>query len=357
MRLGLLLYGRLEMASGGFLYDRMLVQDLRRRGEKVEVIALPWPPYLLGLLDNLSSPHLRRLDLSSFDLLLEDELAHPSLLALNRKARARRACPTVAIVHNLRCRGLRPAWQKRLSRLLERHYLATVDGFVFNSLATRSAVEELVGRGRHLVAYPGGDRLGGISEGEIGRRAERPGPVEILFIGHLLPGKGLHVLLEALAQISGEDWRLSVAGSLDFDPAYVRAVRRRIAKMGVTGRVSLLGLLSAAQMRALLARGQILAVPSFYEGFGIACLEAMAFGLPAVSASCGGPAEIIEPGKSGFLVRPGDGPALAGHIARLLRDRALLLSMGLAARRRFEHLPRWEESLRGIHSFLRRFGN
>ena len=66
----------------------------------------------------------------------------------------------VAIVHHLRCSEARPAWQNRLYRLVERRYLASVQGFIFNSRATQKTVEDLVGQGRpSVLAYPGADRF------------------------------------------------------------------------------------------------------------------------------------------------------------------------------------------------------
>ena len=68
----------------------------------------------------------------------------------------------VAIVHHLRCCEARPAWQNRLYRRVEKRYLASVAGFIFNSNATRTDVERLVGSGRPaVIASPGGDRLPG----------------------------------------------------------------------------------------------------------------------------------------------------------------------------------------------------
>ena len=55
MHVGLLIYGRLDTVSGGFIYDRNLVRYLREAGDRVDVISLPWRRYGLSLLDNLNS--------------------------------------------------------------------------------------------------------------------------------------------------------------------------------------------------------------------------------------------------------------------------------------------------------------
>ena len=137
MRVALVLYGNLDFISGGFLYDRMLVDYLRGQGEEVEIISLPWCSYPRGLLDNLSPTLKRRLTSIRADIILQDELAHPSLFWLNRRLQGRDWPPVVAIVHHLRCSEARPSWQNCLYRLVERRYLASGTGFIFNSLATR----------------------------------------------------------------------------------------------------------------------------------------------------------------------------------------------------------------------------
>lgn len=357
MRLGLLIYGSLDIISGGFLYDRRLVEYLRRQGDQVEVISLPWPGYFRGLLDNLSSPLWPRLRDGAFDLLLQDELAHPSLFRLNRRLRARVSYPIVAIVHHLRSREARPAWQNRGYCWVERAYLASVDGFVCVSRTTRRDVETLVGCSRPaVVATPGRDGLPGtLTREQITARAGAPGPCRIIFAGNLIPRKELHTLLAALARLPEDDWRLTVAGSLAADPDYVSAIRRQIEALGLGPRVTLLGTLSPEALAAQLAAGHLLAVPSSYEGFGIVYLEAMRFGVPAIASTAGAAWEIITPGANGFLVPPGDAGALARCLGSLLRDRERLLDMSLAAYESAAAHPTWEESGARVRDFLATF--
>jgi len=117
----------------------------------------------------------------------------------------------------------------------------------------------------------------------------------------------------------------------------------------------MVGTLESEELAALLARSHLLAVPSSYEGFGIVYLEGMSFGLPAIASTAGGAKEIINPGRDGFLVAPGDIGALAGHLERLMLDRGLLLEMSLAALANFHRHPTWEESLSSIYHFLHSF--
>ncbi|MGA2479216.1 MAG: glycosyltransferase family 1 protein, partial [Spirochaetia bacterium] len=101
MRVGLVIYGDLSFASGGFLYDRMLVDALKAAGDTVEVISLPWKSYGSCLLQNLDPRIRARLAGWDGELLLQDELVHPSLFILNRTLRTRRRIPRISIVHHL----------------------------------------------------------------------------------------------------------------------------------------------------------------------------------------------------------------------------------------------------------------
>ncbi len=88
MQLGLIIYGTLDTISGGYLYDRQLVHYLERQGDQVTLISLPWTRYGRHLLHNFDPALQRQLWRSSFDLLLQDELNHPSLFWLNQAVAA-----------------------------------------------------------------------------------------------------------------------------------------------------------------------------------------------------------------------------------------------------------------------------
>ena len=345
MRVGLVIYGSLDTVSGGTLYDRQLVDTLRRQGDTVEIIALPWRNYGRHLSDNLAADLPARLA-GDYDVLLQDELCHPSLAWANGRF-ARRA-PVVSIVHHLRCSEARPRWQNALYRPVERRYLRSVDGFIFNSRTTQQAVEALVGRDRpHVLATPGGDRL---APPAADRRDWTNGPLRLLFVGNLIPRKGLHVLLAALAQVRAE-WRLSVVGR-SADPAYAWRMAARAARPPLAGRVAWCGPLSDAALAVEMAAAHVMVVPSDYEGFGIVYLEGMAFGLPAIATTGGAAAEIVSDGVDGYLVPPGDSAALAERIATLAGDRARLAQMSAAARASFAGWPTWADSCAVIRAFL-----
>jgi glycosyltransferase involved in cell wall biosynthesis len=354
VHLGLIIYGSLDTLTGGYLYDRMLVDQLRRQGDEVEIISLPWRTYRRHLADNFSRDLYRRLRRAPFDALLQDELNHPSLVWLNRRLRRSMRYPIVTIVHLLRCSEPRPAWQNRLYRWVETRYLIGLDGLIFNSQTTQTVVERLVGSNHPgVVAYPGRDHLPPtLTAAQIEARARQPGPLCLLFVGNLTPVKGLHILLRALRQLPSDTWCLTVVGSLMMDPNYVRSIRQQIAESKWYDRVRLLGACPNAEVAMHLTRSQVLVVPSLYEAFGIAYLEAMGFGVPVIASTAGAAHELITHTKHGFLVAPGDATTLAEHLHTLQHDRDGLRRMSLAAYRRAQLHPTWAESVGRVRQLL-----
>lgn len=354
MRIGLVIYGRLDTLSGGYLYDRKLVNHLRDAGDDVEIFSIPWRNYAAHLTDNFSASLLRTLRDARLDILIQDELNHPSLFWLNRRLKSKVAYPIISIVHHLRSSELRPAWQNALYRTAETAYLKSVDGFIFNSQTTRGVVEKTIGSTRpQVVAYPAGNRLDPqIDEREIIARAQADTPLKIAFLGSVIPRKNVHTLLEAVAQLPPQRYRLSIIGGLNVAPQYVQNIRAQVNALGLLDNINFCGALNDESLKAALRENHILTLPSSYEGFGIAYLEGMGYGLPAIGGKDGAAHEIITHGKDGFLVPTDDANTLAAHLRELAYDREKLVQMSLAAHQRYFAHPTWTESAIKIREFL-----
>jgi glycosyltransferase involved in cell wall biosynthesis len=366
MYIGLIIYGSIETLTGGYLYDKYLIRHLENRGHTVEIISLPLRYYCRHLLDNFSKKFLTRLLQTPFDVLLQDEFNHPSLFLLNRLLQRRVSFPIVAIVHQVLCRQPRKNWQNALYRAIETRYLSSVDAYIFNSRTTHATVDQLVNiKSPSIVACPGGDRLGFLrSEEKIRLRAHESGPLRLLFIGNILPHKGLYELIAALYCISKEKWRLTVVGSLSMDREYVRNIELLISQKHLpfdktlrqaqnrSQQILLAGTLAGDELAILLSQSHVYVMPFSHEGFGIVYLEAMAYGLPAIGSSEGAVKEVIRHGHNGFLVARNDPETLIQHIETLYGDRDRLAKMGLAAMETFHSHPTWADSMESILAFL-----
>jgi len=348
VRIALIIYGSLETLSGGYLYDRMLVQALEAAGNTVTVLSRPWRNWGAHITDNWSRDWLRLLVEAAPDLYLQDELNHPSLAWVNSRLRRLVPAPIVSLVHHLRSQEPHPAALRALYRRVERRYLRTCDAFLCNSRTTLASVARMLAKPLEalpaFVAYPGGDHLGASvgtlpQHRKLRQEADR---LRILFVGTLLPRKGVHTLIEAVARCR-HPVHLTVVGGEQADPAYARSLRRQVAALNLGHCVDFTGAVPDAELRRHFAKADLLAVPSF-EGFGIVYLEAMAHGLPVIASTSGAAHEIVTPGENGYLVDPGDAATLAGHLDRLAADSDLHQRMSLAAAERFASHPTWSQS-------------
>jgi len=354
MRIGLVIYGSLDTLSGGYLYDRKLVAHLQDAGDEVEIISIPWRNYAAHLTDNFSATILQHLAGSRFDLLIQDELNHPSLFWINSHLKGKVNFPIISLVHHLRSSEKRSAWKNALYRIPERAYLQSVDGFIFNSQTTRSVVEKMIGETRlHVVAYPAGNRLDPqIDEAEIIARSIDGLPLRIVFLGNVIPRKNLHTLIDAFSQLDPKLCQLSIIGGLDIEPSYVHKMHQKIKRLGLLENITFHGALNDKRLKTALRESHILALPSSFEGFGIAYLEGMGYALPTIGSTKGAAHEIITHDVDGYLIDPEDASGLATHLRELASAREKLLRMSIAARQRYLAHPTWYESAVKIREFL-----
>ena len=136
------------------------------------------------------------------------------------------------------------------------------------------------------------------------------------------------------------------------DTDYVNQIMRRVRRSGLIDRIEFLGPLDENDLKQIMEDSHIMVMPSSYEGFGIAYLEGMGFGLPAIASTAGGAVEIISPGENGFLVPPDNADLLRAYLLEVIADRELLADMSLAALERYQCHPTWEDTTKRIRNFL-----
>lgn len=354
-----MIYNSLETLTGGYIYDRFLVDYLRNQGHRVEVLSLPSQGYVSDMRSNFSHALWDCLLTTPFDILIQDALIQPSMFLLNQKIQDHIQYPLVGLIHSLRSLMMQHSVLQPLYQFVERRYLATLDGYIFNSCHSRINVEKLIdGKKPSVVALPAADHIDALPDrASIRSRASQAETLRILFLGNLLPGKGLHHLLRALTLVDSLNYSIEIIGSPKMDAGYARRIHRQIRLDNLEDRVKLLGVLTGPALSDRLQHSHVLAVPSESESFGMAYLEGFAFGLPALASAKGGAAEIIRQGQNGFLISPGDVDTIAACLRTLNLDRNLLIKMSLAARETYDSHPRWRETLEAIHQYLRTITN
>ena len=150
------------------------------------------------------------------------------------------------------------------------------------------------------------------------------------FTGRLLRGKGLETLLEAFAAQEPRA-HLLVVGSGDGQALSVEdVIRERVARGDLAGRVTLTG--RVENVHDYLRASDIFAFPSVFEGLGLSLIEAQACGLASVASRTGGIVDVVEDGRTGLLVNPGQATELAAALRTLLSDEGRRSALGAAAR-------------------------
>lgn len=351
MNIALMIYGSLDLLTGGFIYDRFLVDYLGKRGASVRVVSLPWDPYLPALTANCRLG--RHILPKGIDLVLQDQLIAPSVFRLNRSIPQ----PIVAIVHQVHSAQPRPALMNAFFGTVEKSYYRTIQGAVFNSQFTQTTAQKRLGySGPSIVAYPGSNRLkASASETSIRRRCFEKGPLRLLFLGNITRNKGLLETVRSLQGWNTDYWRLTIVGNETFDPKYAAGVKKYIREKRLDENISFAGVLRGSRLEEALKTSHLLLLPFTVEGFGMAYIEGMGYGLPAVGSTLGAAGEIIDQGKTGFLVPPQNPVILAEFLETVYRDREKLFTMSMAARQRFESHPGWDESMESIYQFLQDF--
>ena len=340
-RITFVIDGALDQPTGGYLYDRIVIDGLRARGAAVRIESLTTGGAISTAIEN-GRVALRRARDPEGALVVVDELCHPRVALASLLHRVRPRGRLVALVHHLAA-SERAGASARARLAVERLLLDAAARIVVTSETTRRALAAVgVDPARVRAVLPGRDRLG---ERFAPPQPAPDGAVRLLFLGALTPRKGVLALVRAMESVAAHA-TLTLAGPADRDHAYAAAVRAAIARSPARDRIRVTGALPDDAVAAALASHDLFVLPSLYEGFGIAVAEALAHGLGVVSTTAGAIPEVVRDGHEAILVPPGDERALAAALVRAVRDPALLAAMQAAAIARAQTLPRWEDTRR-----------
>jgi glycosyltransferase involved in cell wall biosynthesis len=152
---------------------------------------------------------------------------------------------------------------------------------------------------------------------------------KVIFVGRLVPQKGVHTLIEAVRHVTAPDARFVLVG----DGPERDALEARIRELGLERRVHLTGFVAHDLVPAVLQHSDVLVLPSVYEELGSILVEAMQAGVPIVATRTGGIPDAVTDDVTGLLVEPRDPVALGRAIDRILADTALAQRLARAGTR------------------------
>jgi glycosyltransferase involved in cell wall biosynthesis len=169
--------------------------------------------------------------------------------------------------------------------------------------------------------------------------------IVVLFVGNLQPFKGVNILIDAMAMVKDERIILLIVGGGYCEAEYKMQVKEK----GLQERVLFAGPQSIDEKLPFYYNlCDFLVLPSTYsESFGLVVLEAMASGKPAIVSSLPGPAQLINDGNDGLIVKAGDREDLKTKIEYLSMNTVMRQNMGMAAREKVLKKHRWDAI--GVH--------
>lgn len=243
---------------------------------------------------------------------------------------AKLAWPRLKLVYTQHAQG----GAQEFHGLRKRAYRALVDMTVAISPFIAEEMRPLAGNKVTLV-------VNGTDIARFRHPKRQPGlkvPTRIVNVGRLAPVKGQDVLIDALAicRNQGRNLTCKLVGASS-DPAYIEEIRSRIARHRLGNRVEIV--LDRTDVEVFLKEADVFVLSSHTEGFGIAIIEAMASGLPAVVSATGGAMDIVTDGLDGLLFRPGNPHSLASRLLQLADDSVLrdqLSATGLVTARHYD---------------------
>jgi len=176
--------------------------------------------------------------------------------------------------------------------------------------------------------------------------------LEVLCVGRLVPAKGQHILLSAVAKMiaEGRQVRLRMVG----DGPDRQSLEASAAQAGIQGFVIFEGAVNQDRIRAFYEASDVFALASFAEGIPVVLMEAMAMEIPCVTTWITGIPELIRDSVDGLLVPPSDADALATALARLMDDGALRKRLGESARERVIGKYNLQANVRHLAEVFRR---
>lgn len=346
-RLAFAVPGNLDTPTGGYIYDRRIIAGLRQLGWHVEFLDLgegfprPGAAACASALDRISV-------IARSQPVVIDGLAYGVLPELVDRARV--GYPLIALVHHpLALESGLSVGDAEAFLASERTALAGAHHVIVTSAATaRLLTRDYEVAPNHMtVVRPGVDRV-------PPARGSGGSILSLLAVGAVVPRKGYDVLIAALRTMTDLSWRLTVVGDRSRDPLTVAALEADVVRHGLGDRVWFVGAVSAERLAALHSATDLFALPSRFEGYGMAFAEAISYGLPIVGTTAGAIPDTVPP-AAGILVPPDDVAALAAALRRLIEDRTELGRLAAGACTMAQRLPSWESAAKLFSQTVVRF--
>lgn len=329
--------GNLGSLTGGYTYDRRLIQEFGALGLATNLLTLsasfPFPD--AAALEHADSQFTQLADNS---VVLADGLAFGAMAqcVLKHSPRLR----FIALCHHPLAleTGMSAAQQAALMQS-EKTALDCARAIVVTSHATALTLQTqfAIDAAKISVALPGCD---------IASFAPcRGNPPVLLTVATLTKRKAHDNLIAALAAIAHLPWIARFVGGDTHDVQWASYLRQQVSLAGLSERILFLGAIDNLEHEY--QQADLFVLPSHYEGYGMAYAEAIAHGLPTIATNCGAVSELV-PATAGRVIAVNDLDALRDALRELLQNTALRKQLQQGAREASTQLPKWQNSAQRI---------
>lgn len=204
---------------------------------------------------------------------------------------------------------------------------------------------------RRVVKVPNG-----LPDTPIRRHREETGKFNVLFLSNLLPSKGAHDLIRAVALLRGKTDAINVwvAGAVK-DRQYAEELSELCKSLNLGDIVRFLGPVEGGDKDRLFAAADLFVLPTRNDTFGLVVLEALRAGLPVITTHQGSLPEMVRHGENGYLIDPDNVSELAEKLLTLLANEPLRLSMGRKGREIYESAYTYEKYADRLDAAVRQF--
>jgi glycosyltransferase involved in cell wall biosynthesis len=336
--------GDLATPTGGYGYARAVIAALRARGWEVDVLDLgDGFPHV----DDVQRAYARQrlLGVPNDAPVVVDGLAL-GVLPQEAQVASRGHCLIGLVHHPLALETGLSFEMAAALRISEIDALAATRHIITTDYSTAAilSADYAVAFDRITVALPGTRHM-------LRPRTRQEGPVRILAVGAIVPRKGYDLLMRALAELPDLDWHLTLVGNRTRDPGTVARLDATIGELGLAQQITCTGAVSAEELDALHREADLFVQTSWFEGYGMALADAIAYELPVIATRTGAAPRLVGP-DAGLLIAPGDSIALTSALRMLIGDAALHERYAAAARTTPQDLPTWDDTARVFEQVL-----
>ena len=330
-----LIPGDIDTRTGGYRYDKRIIQGLRELGRDVKLISLdgnfPTPDahdlmQAQACLESLPDGALTLIDALAGSVMSEQLATQADRLRL------------ISLVHHplaletgISADTARQLEQAEAAALAQVQRIITTSEITSLSLRNYAVPDEAV-----FTISPGTDSA------PLATGSDKQS-FALLCVATLTQRKGHSILLQALAELSDLPWELVCAGSHERDTATAQALLEQTEALALQDRVQFPGEVDEQALQQLYNDSDLFVLASFHEGYGMVLDEAIARGLPIVASNAGAMATTVPPG-AGLLCAPGDSRELAAALRRFMTDADTRSSLQAAARVARSRLRSWQQA-------------